>query len=301
MKLISTFIDIEKLPPAYRADAEKYWVPFAMELKELSSRKKAENKTLPVIIGINGCQGSGKSTLTKFLATFLKSISVRTATLSLDDFYLSPKSRQALAAKIHPLFVTRGVPGTHDVDFAIETINKLCKNHTTTTYLPRFDKANDNAASKSSWPAITGPVDVIILEGWFVGALPQRNEDLVLPVNDFERNCDADAIWRSYSNQALSRKYKDLFSKIDKLIMLRAPNFDAVYRWRCNQEESLRRAQKNFESTKVMTDQEVFRFIQHFERLTVHCLTTVPDRADIVFSLDSTQQIIKQKGSLSLD
>jgi D-glycerate 3-kinase len=197
--------------------------------------------------------------------------------------------------------VTRGVPGTHDVDFAIETINKLCKNHTTATYLPRFDKANDTAASKSSWPAITGPVDVIILEGWFVGALPQRNEDLVLPVNDFERNCDADAIWRSYSNQALSRKYKDLFSKIDKLIMLRAPNFDAVYRWRCNQEESLRRAQKNSESTKVMTDQEVFRFIQHFERLTVHCLTTVPDRADIVFSLDSTQQIIEQKGSLSLD
>ena len=77
----------------------------------------------PLIIGINGSQGSGKSTLADYLCTMLNErYQLRCVSLSLDDFYLTKLERQQLASQVHPLLETRGVPGTHDIPLALETI-----------------------------------------------------------------------------------------------------------------------------------------------------------------------------------
>jgi D-glycerate 3-kinase len=139
---------------------------------------------------------------------------------------------------------------------------------------------------------ITGPVDAIILEGWFIGAQPQSDSELAEPVNQLEAVADADGRWRHYVNHQLGQKYQELFSKLHMLIMLQAPSFEQVFQWRSLQEEKLR--QQNPEAaTGLMDDDSLRRFIEHFERLTRHCLQTIPARSEAVFRLDQSHRVIQ--------
>jgi pantothenate kinase-related protein Tda10 len=69
----------------------------------------------PLVVGLTGPQGSGKSTLAARLPDLLAAAGLNAGVLALDDLYLTKAERQRLAADVHPLFATRGVPGTHDV------------------------------------------------------------------------------------------------------------------------------------------------------------------------------------------
>ena len=76
-------------------------------------------------MGLSGCQGSGKSTLVKAIAHVLEDVHhVNAVVLSLDDFYLTKAERELLARTVHPLFATRGVPGTHDLDLLRQTLSE---------------------------------------------------------------------------------------------------------------------------------------------------------------------------------
>ncbi|MDG2119113.1 MAG: P-loop NTPase fold protein [Gammaproteobacteria bacterium] len=302
MEIISDFIKEQKLSNDYRFNCVDYWLPLATQLQKIIATKTVHGNQKPIVLGINGCQGSGKSTLAKFLEAALKNTDLNTATLSLDDFYLSPEARVALAKKIHPLFRTRGVPGTHDVGLALRKFQDLLDITKTSVLLPRFDKALDKPAQENVWPIAPRPLDLIILEGWFVGAQPQPDNDLIAPVNDLEKNKDPETIWRTHANQFLAQEYQLLFSKIDILIMLRAPNFQSVSTWRNNQEKKLRRTVEFTakHEKKIMSEREVKDFIKYFERLTLHCLKTIPLQADMIFDLDHTQRVIKKSGHLSL-
>ncbi len=254
----------------------------AVEGKVRDWLKEAEK---PFALGICGAQGSGKSTLSEGLVARLKGEGMTVALVSLDDLYLAPEARPVDVSR---LFATRGVPGTHDVALGERVFASLKSGQP--TRLPRFDKANDRPFSESDWPEITAP-DVIIFEGWCVGASAQADGELADPVNDLER--EDNGVWRWAVNEALKGPYATLFGHIDKLILLAAPGFEIVRDWRIEQENTLRARLKVEGRTgaRVMSDTEVGRFIQHYERLTRHILQTMPDYADLTLQLDSSRNM----------
>lgn len=236
------------------------------------------------VIGLNGGQGSGKTTLAGLAAASLERRGLRTLVLSLDDLYLGREARRALADSVHPLLATRGVPGTHDVRMGRTLLDAL-RAGAAGLPLPRFDKARDDRLPRSRWPRLEAPVDVVLFEGWCVGATPEPEAALVTPVNELEREEDPDGLWRRFVNRALAEEYAELFAGLDALVMLRVPDFEAVRRWRQEQEAVLR-DERGAERGAGMSPQEVARFVAHYERLTRHMLRTLPARADLVLELD---------------
>ena len=225
-QLIKDFIQQERLPSTYLLDATQYFLPLVRDIKaEIQSSRKG-----PFLIGINGAQGTGKSTLAKLLSALLTSTGYRTANLSIDDFYYSKAKRQELANEIHPLLRSRGVPGTHDVDLALNLIEQLyAAGSNQQITLPRFDKSLDDCRPVAACEQIQGPIDIIILEGWFVGAKAQAGDELTQAINELEINEDSDGRWRAYVNQQLAGSYQSLFEKIHILLMLQAPGFEQTH------------------------------------------------------------------------
>lgn len=246
------------------------------------------------ILGISGGQGAGKSTRAGLLAELLThGFGKNVVTFSIDDVYLTHSERQQLAKDIHPLLATRGVPGTHDPLLGRYLLQQLrSAGADDIVPLPVFDKAIDDRLPPELWRSATGPIDLIIFEGWCVAAMPQVEDDLIDPVNDLERNDDPAGIWRRFVNDELSRAYIDLFAEIDILLMLEVPGMEQVFQWRLKQEEQLRvQHQGDSRADKIMAEPELRRFIQHYERITRSMLSEMPERADIVFKLDDRQQI----------
>jgi D-glycerate 3-kinase len=287
----TAWLAAERLPPAYAELAGRYFAPLADRLAGLHRECGR-----PVLIGVNGSQGSGKSTGCAWLVQALREEHGLSAlALSLDDFYLTRAERAALAATVHPLLATRGVPGTHDIDLLRTTLGHLMgQEGTTVVHVPRFDKASDDRAPIERWDRIEAPVSVILLEGWCLGARPQPAEALAEPVNTLEAEEDPDGRWRHYVNEALREVFLPLYDAVDCWVMLRAPSFECVYRWRLEQEHKLRA--RAGAGTAVMSDEEVARFVQYFERLTRHCLAELPDHMDVIFSLDNDRQIVNAEG-----
>jgi D-glycerate 3-kinase len=288
------FLQRNQLPDSYLDSANKWFSPLVAEFK---------NPQQPaIIIGINGTQGSGKSTLADYLCTVLGEQGLNCVSLSLDDFYLTRAERKTLAVDVHPLLKTRGVPGTHDVALALQTIDSLRKG-AGETLIPRFDKSTDDRHLEADWDLVSGPVDVIIFEGWCVGAKPQPQAELAEPVNNLEAERDADGIWRNFFNSALTTDYQPLFNSIDKLIMLRAPSFDTVFNWRLEQEQKMitrLEEQNNIDRSGVMSEAQIAEFIAHYQRITEFSLVEMPSRADHLFQLDANRQIIDYSGSANL-
>lgn len=265
------------LPRSYRQVVDRYWRPLADELARQTDRKK------PLIVGINGAQGSGKSTLCAFLEVLLDEHGLKAATLSLDDLYLGRADRQRLAREVHPLFATRGVPGTHAPARGLAIFDDLAAGRALS--LPRFDKGTDEQSRGGE--GVTGPVDVLLFEGWCVGCPPQADEELLAPVNALEADEDADGIWRSVANIWLKGTYADLFARLDLLVLLQVSGFDVVLANRRRQEDKLRAARPD--APGLMDESALARFCQHYERLTRHMLAVLPDRADVVFPIGNDQ------------
>jgi D-glycerate 3-kinase len=278
---LDQFIAAHSLPVSFRSTATRFYEPLAEWL-----RGKLAVGT-PFLLGINGAQGTGKSTLAEYLALAIGEAGEQSvAVLSIDDFYLTKAERQRLSQGVHPLLATRGVPGTHDIPMlrkCLATLRDLgpgerCR-------LPRFDKAADDRADDASWPVIEGPVAVIILEGWCVGSVAEPDQGLDTPVNTLETARDPDGRWRRYVNQRLATDYADVFGELDALVFLQAPDFEAILRWRVEQEQKLAAAASR-NATGVMTADQVRDFIQYFERITRNNLEAVRSNADIVLELD---------------
>jgi len=241
----------------------------------------------PFVLGVCGAQGSGKSTLAEGLIQRLARRGLRAAALSLDDLYLSREKRAGLAQVVHPLFATRGVPGTHDTALGVQLLDAVRAGDD--VVLPRFDKATDDPAPAAAWTAVKGRLDVLIFEGWCVGARPQRDAALAVPVNALEAERDPVRTWRRFVNLALATDYADLFERIDRLVLLAAPGFEVVRAWRIQQEHDLRR--RVGEGARTMSDDEIGVFIQHYERLTRHILSDMPDYADLTLRLDENRHL----------
>jgi D-glycerate 3-kinase len=236
-----------------------------------------------LVLGICGTQASGKSTLCADIVRECNETGIAAATLSLDDIYMTSAERAALARDVHPLLATRGVPGTHDVALGLSVIEQLSAGDALA--MPRFDKGRDDRAPQSEWPLAPLNCKVLLFEGWCMGAVPQAEAALVEPVNWLEAEEDPQGVWRSHANRALGGEYRGLFARVDRLIMLEAPGFEVVQRWRTQQEQAI-------PAERRMDDAALARFIAHYERLTRHILAEMPDRADCVIRLGQDRGVL---------
>lgn len=282
-------LERHQLDPVYLDYAQQWFAPLG---RRLMMHQSGANRSL--VVGINGCQGSGKSTACDYLRTHLMAEhGRRVVTLSLDDFYLTRHERQALGRWVHPLLATRGVPGTHDLDLLRVTLDALTdRSDSRPVAIPRFDKAVDDRLPEDDWERVSAGVDMVLLEGWCLGALPQTAQELAEPVNALERAEDPDGRWRTYSNRVLERDFLSLYPRIDHWVMLLAPSFDCVYRWRLEQEQKLAARADAGGAERIMNETEVARFIQYFERLTRQCLEQLPARVDDLFRLDAGRRVV---------
>ncbi|MFT5758823.1 MAG: D-glycerate 3-kinase [Alteromonadaceae bacterium] len=284
--MLSTFIKQHHLPENFGCTVSQYYQPLADRIFNQFSKK---NETY--FVGINGCQGSGKSTLTDFIASYLTTqYQINVVVMSLDDFYLTSENRKKLAEDIHPLLATRGVPGTHDV-VALKHILTELKNKKTGFSIPKFNKATDEPFAEKQWTRIENPADIVILEGWCWGVKPQTAEQLKAPVNELESQHDKTGEWRNYVNQQLKDFYEPLYKQMDFWLALQAPSFDCVYQWRLEQEKKLENRNIGLENSKIMSAEEIIDFTQYFQRLSVQACNTISQSADAIFYLDNERNI----------
>ncbi len=289
---VAKFLRSHRLPDAFRELIDQHYLPLADWLAQQRA------PSAPLLLGINGAQGTGKSTLADFLQLALEQLrDWRVAVLSIDDFYLTKAERSDLADRVHPLLATRGVPGTHDVEMLERYLDRLAAlGGGDQCALPRFDKAEDDRAAEADWPRIAGPVDLIILEGWCVGSVAQDDAELGAAMNALERDHDRTGAWRRYANEQLRTSYSQLFARLDVLVFLQAPSFDAIYRWRLEQEHKLA-ASAPAGAAGIMADAEVAKFIENYERITRNNLTRLPDSADVVLELNEDHGIVASRYS----
>lgn len=284
---LAAFIERHRLPAAFSDSVDAAFLPFAQWLET----QLAERKSDTLVLGINGTQGTGKSTVADYLSEVLSTeYDRRVAILSIDDLYLTQAERLDLARDVHPLFTSRGVPGTHDVNLGTAVIQQLkTLSSGESVALPRFDKSRDDRSPQDAWPEVSGPIDLVIFEGWCVGSLAADDNALIEPINALEATDDATGQWRRTVNRELASTYRPLFELIDTLLLLQAPGFEAVSDWRLEQERKLR-DDADQDASAVMSDDEVQRFIQHFERITRRNLEDLPALADAVISLNRQHQ-----------
>ena len=260
------------------------------------SKKVDKNKTL--LIGLAGGQGSGKTTISFILTLILKKyFKLKVCKISIDDFYKTRKDRKLLSKTKHDLLMTRGVPGTHDINLLLNFFKKIKNKKFKSLEIPTFNKATDDRCSKILWQKIKSKPDVVIFEGWCVGARAQTISQLKKPINSLEKVYDQDAKWRSYVNNQLKREYKTLFKQLDGLLYLKAKNFNLLREWRLKQERKLLLQTKNKKNLKIMSSDDVINFMQTYQRITQQMFKDAIKSSSIIMDLNSKHQIQKIKFS----
>ena len=245
-----------------RQDASRL-TPLAEALLALATGEVARGAR---VIFIAGPQGVGKSTAMAALTGAIPG----SVALGLDDFYLTRGERMALARNVHPLFETRGPPGTHDVALLMETLARLkASGAEAQIAVPAFDKAADERRPEAEWPVLTGAPRVIFVEGWMMGVAADLSAPEAAPLNAVEAE-DSGGVWRAYQETQLDGPYQRLWDMADAFLYIDAPGFDAVKDWRMQQEEvTLGAAPGGLPAERQAW---VSRFILHYQRLTERLL-----------------------------
>jgi len=273
---------------------EKMIKSFLIPVSQWISKKTNKKKTL--IMGLAGGQGSGKTTISSIISIILKKyFKLNVFIISIDDFYKTRKDREMLSKKKHPLLMTRGVPGTHDINLMLNFFKKIKAKKFKTLKIPKFNKAIDDRYKKSLWYKIKSKPDVIIFEGWCVGARAQTASQLKRSINSLERAHDQNIKWRTHVNNQLKTKYKVLFNQLDGLLYLKAKNFNLLREWRLKQERKLRIKTKDKKNLKIMSSGDVINFMQTYQRITQQMFKDALKSSSIIMNLNSNHQIEKIK------
>jgi len=237
----------------------------------------------PPLIAVVGAQGSGKTTLARAAAERFGAVQI-----SIDDVYLTRAEREVMARDVHPLFVTRGPPGTHDLILLQRLIDALsAAGPDDETRIPDFDKRGDDRRPVEAWRVFRGRPSAILIDAWCLGCRPQDATALAEPVNALEADHDPGGRWRRAVNGFVGGAYADFIARFDTVLFLKAPGFDGVLDWRCQQEADLLGVAR-----ADLPDDERARlasFIQYFERITRHMLDG-GFRADVVVPLDRNRR-----------
>ena len=253
--------------------------------------KKADKKK-PYFVGLAGGQGAGKTTVSSLIMIILiKYFELKVFRISIDDFYKTKKERISLSKRVHPMLLIRGVPGTHDINMMLSFFKKAKSKKFKKLKLPTFNKAIDDRFNKKHWYDLKHKPDVIIFEGWCVGAKAEKNNTLMKNINLMEKSQDKKQTWRKYVNQQLKSKYKNLYSQLNCLIYLKAQNFSLLQKWRLKQERKLWIKSKKNYNLKIMSKKDVISFMQTYQRITLNMFRYMPKYASIILNLNSKHQI----------
>jgi D-glycerate 3-kinase len=240
-------------------------------------------KHRPPLIAVVGAQGCGKTTLARAAADRFGA-----AQISIDDVYLTRAEREALAREIHPLFLTRGPPGTHDLGLLQNLIDRLsAAGPDDETPIPDFDKRGDDRWPPERWRTFRGRPSAILIDAWCLGAPPEPEAALAEPINDLEREHDPDGRWRRAVDGFVAGPYAAFAARFDAVLFLQAPGFDVVLDWRCQQEADL----LGVAPDDLPHDERrrLAGFIQYFERITRRMLTDGV-RSSVTVKLDRNRQ-----------
>ena len=264
---------------------KKIYIPISFWINN-----KCKKKGRTLILGLSGSQGPGKTMVTGILQIILKKFFKKNIyVISIDDFYKTLRDRNRMSQQKHSLFKTRGVPGTHDINLIKNFFISVKRKKFKKIKLPKFNKSIDDRSKKNYWHNINKRPEIIILEGWCVGAKPQIISSLRKPVNILERHEDKDLIWRKYANEKLKKEYKEVFAMIDYFIFMKVPNFKIVFKWRLLQENKLRK--KLHYKKKIMTYSAIKRFIMFYQRITLQMMKDLSKSASIVLLLKKNHEI----------
>lgn len=225
--------------------------------------------TTPLVLGISGPQGSGKSFLADNLLEYIKvhHPSLKAVGFLMDDFYLTHEDQlivtKQAAEDRNVVLQGRGLPGTHDLKLLEEVFEKLAAK--SPVRIPVYDKSAFNGegdrAAELEWQAVTGKVDVVIFEGWFNGYRAMdpsvfRNAYLVSdPSGIVQRN-------KLYHLETVNAKLKEfdlVWARFDFFICLDTESVLNVYEWRAEQEKAL-----IMERGKGMTEEQVHAFVDRY-------------------------------------
>lgn len=231
---------------------------------------------------VAGSQGSGKSSLSKLIKLYLEKFYYKSVVIiSMDDFYLSKRQRMQLSKNIHPLFLTRGAPGTHDLELLNKKILQIFDKKFP-VYLPIFDKVTDTR-KRTYRKVLKG--DVIIFEGWCAGAQPVNHSYLQKNFNNLEKYKDKNFIWRNSYNKYLN-EYQKIFSQFNYFIYFQFNQWSHVLDWKYKQELELRDKKKDLALKKYLKE-----FIQYYEKVSKWMHLKVPKYCNILIKLNAHQKI----------
>jgi len=265
---------------------KSFLIPLCFWIKEKTNKKR------PYFVGLAGGQGTGKTTTSSLIKIILnKYFKLNVFRISIDDFYKTRKERISLAKRVHPMLAIRGVPGTHDINMILSFFRKVKSNKFKRLKLPTFNKAIDDRFNEKYWYDLKQRPDVIIFEGWCVGAKSEKNNTLKKIINTMEKTKDQKQIWRKYVNDQLKLKYKKLYSQLNCLIYLKAKDFSLLQKWRLKQERKLWIKSKKNSNLKIMRKEDVLSFMQTYQRVTQNMFKHMPKYASVIINLNSNHQI----------
>ncbi|MEH2452487.1 glycerate kinase [Nostoc sp.] len=228
------------------------WLPLGIKL---ASHRQQLGR--PLIQGILGGQGTGKTTMSNVLKLILNQLGYRTLSLSLDDLYKTYSDRLVLTQQ-DPRLIWRGPPGTHDVDLGLNVLNQI-RQLQSPVMVPRFDKSAYGGAGDRTTPEMVTDVDIILFEGWFVGVRPIEPDvfDTAPPpiITDEDRAFARDINHRLHD-------YLPLWERLDSLILLYPTDYRYSLEWRKQAEQQMIAAGKS-----GMSNAEIEEFVNYFWRL----------------------------------
>jgi D-glycerate 3-kinase len=252
------------------------WLPLAIQLATFR-----RNLPHPLIQGILGGQGTGKTTLAAILTLILKHLGYETISISLDDLYKTYAERQELQ-KQDPRLIWRGPPGTHDVNLGIKVLSQL-RQQKMPVEIPRFDKSMKQGAGDRTTPEIVEKADIVLFEGWFVGVRPidPTNFDSAPPpiVTLSDKTFARDINFKL-------QEYISLWQLLDRLIALYPVDYKLSLQWRKQAEQEMITAGKS-----GMTDKAIEQFVHYFWRslhpeLFIKPLVKNPDVVNLVIEIN---------------
>lgn len=262
----------------------EFWLPLALQL--VSWRQQLAR---PLVQGVLGGQGTGKTTLAAVLSLILQHFGYRTLALSLDDLYKTYDQRQRLQRE-DPRLIWRGPPGTHDVALGMQVLDQLRQADLKDVVLvPRFDKSAYGGIGDRIAAEPVEAVDVVLFEGWFVGVRPLEagvfEAPMPAPINTL-----GDSVFARDLNHQL-HDYLPLWERLDRLLILYPVDYRLSQQWRRQAEQEMIKSGKT-----GMTDAQVNAFVEYFWRslhpeLFITPLTKNPNLVDLVVEINPDHSV----------